>query len=144
MAGAYQERLARDVGEAAEERAGEPSAYLDRVRRATARVASAHSSPDDVRSALLAVEDHVGIDVDVPTVSRWRPLGLLKQVIKRLTRWYFGYVAHRITLLGYSIVRFGIASLQLTDDLQHTTQVLRDKVDDLEARVERLEQRGRV
>ena len=144
MAGEYQERLARDVVEAAEERAAEPSAYLDRVRKAMARVASSHTTPDDARSALLAVEDYVGIDVDVPTVSRWKPLGLLKQVIKRLTRWYFGYVAHRITLLGYAIVRFGIASLQLTDDLQESTQALRAKVEDLEARVDRLEQRSRL
>jgi hypothetical protein len=142
VAEVYQQRVAREVTQAAEQRAREPSAYLDRVRGALARVASAHATPDDARSALLAVEDYVGIDVDVPTVSRWRPVSLLKRAIKRLTRWYFGYVAHRITLLGYAIVRFGFASLELTDDLQQTTRALRDRVDDLEARVDRLERRG--
>jgi hypothetical protein len=140
---AYQDRLAQCVAEAAEQRAGRASPYLDRVRRATARVGSSRTTADDARSALLIVEDYVGIDVDVPTVSRWRALAVVKIGIKRLTRWYFGYVAHRVTLLGYAIVRFGISSVQLTEDLQERTQELREKIEDLQARVDRLEQRDR-
>jgi hypothetical protein len=134
--------LREEVAAAAERQAVAPSPYLDRVRRAIGRVADGHATPDDARTALLVVEDYVGVDVDVPTVSRWRALALVKVVIKRLTRWYFGYVAHRITLLGYAIVRFGIATVDSTEDLQETTRALREKIDDLQARVDRLEQRG--
>jgi hypothetical protein len=136
--------LEREVAEAAKRREVKPSPYLDHVRRTTERIISADATADDARSALLVVEDYVGIDVDVPTASRLRPLVPVKVLIKRLTGWYFAYVAHRITLLGYAIVRFGIASLQLTEDLQENVGVLRQRIDDLQARVDRLEQKDHV
>jgi hypothetical protein len=131
--------LADQVAEAARKRAVFRSPYLDRVRAATARLAATEGASDDVHDALLAVEDHVGMDVDPPAASRWKLFVLVKMVVRRLTRWYFSYVGHQVTLFGYAIVRFGTATIERTEGLEEATQALRERVDVLEARLERLE-----
>jgi hypothetical protein len=140
MEGASRQTLVEQVAADARERAVLPSPYLDRVRAATSRLAATERASDDLRSSLLAVEDHAGIDVDPPTASRWKAFVLVKLVVKRLTRWYFGYVAHRVTLFGYAIVRFGTATIERTEGLEEATKTLRERVDSLESRLGRLEQ----
>ncbi len=139
MEGASRQTLIEQVAALARERAAFPSPYLDRLRAATRRLAATESASDDFQSSLLAVEDHAGIDVEPPTASRWKAFVAVKLVVKRLTRWYFSYIAHQVTLLGYAIVRFGTATIERTEGLEAATRALRERVDGLEDRLERLE-----
>jgi hypothetical protein len=126
---------------AAAARASAPTApdYLDRIRRATARLAVRDGPPDDARMALLAVVDHTHIDVDVPTGSRRRGARLFKLSVKRLTGWYLRYLGQQVTLLGQAIVRFGTALTERTERLEEVARSLQDEVGSLKSRVDRLE-----
>jgi hypothetical protein len=138
MNGASKNRLFDEIAQVARQR-GAGSAYVDRVRRATARLAARETAEDDVRSALLAVEDHLTIDIDVPTASRYKIGALLKYAIKRFTIWYVRYVGNQVTTLGQAIARLGAALVQRTESLEQTTGDLEKKVQSLEVRVEHLE-----
>jgi hypothetical protein len=131
--------LVEEIAEAARQHNQLDDDYLAKIRRLTAQLASSDLAPNDLRGALLAVEDHARIDLDVPTGSRRKAATFVKLFVKRLTAWYLGYIGDQITLLGQAIVRMGTALVDHTERLEHTTATLADDVATLAARVERLE-----
>jgi hypothetical protein len=139
--------MSHDAGQLAVEEAANISArldrdtttYLDRVRRAVARRAVSASPPDEVQAALVVVEGSAYIDVDVPTTSRRRALVLVKVTVKRLTGWYLGYVGRQVSLFGQAVARLGSVLVERTQRLEQNMTAIGEKVDRLEARVERLE-----
>jgi hypothetical protein len=140
MDGASQKALADEITQVARELNSSPAKpYLDRIRRATARLAASEAPQDDARAALLVVQDHVSIDVEVPTASRFRGGMLLKTAVKRLIRFYVTYVTHQVGLLGHAMARFGLALVERTERLEQANRVVEDRVDALERRVEGLE-----
>jgi hypothetical protein len=114
-------------------------AYLERVRRATRRLAARDVASDDGRAALEALADVVVIDVEVPTASARREVRLLKTVIKRLTAWYLRYVGQQITVFGRAVERLGGALMERVEGLEARADQLGSRVEDLAVRVERLE-----
>jgi hypothetical protein len=140
MDGASQKALTKEITQAAEELNGSPARpYLDRIRRATARLAATEAPRDDARAALGIVQEHANIDVEVPTASRFRAGMLLKSAVKRLIRFYVTYVTRQVGLLGQAMVRFGEALVERTERLEQSSGAVEDRVGELERRVEGLE-----
>src|SRR5437764_8492787 len=101
-----------EIEHAAHEREADPdfpASYVGRVRSATARMAAVEVAPDDMRSALAVVEQHLPIDVDVPISSSQRALALVKRFVRKLTIFYVRYTGQQVTLFGQAVVRFGAA-----------------------------------
>jgi hypothetical protein len=120
---------------------GTAPGYLERVRRATARLAARPvGAGGDPRIALDDVEQAATIDLAVPTASAQRGGSLLKATIARLIGWYVRYVGQQVTVLGQAVTRFGTVMVERTDDLDARTDGLRRDLDGLAARVARLEQ----
>jgi hypothetical protein len=140
MDGASQKALVDEITRASHELNRSPARpYLDRIRRVTARLAAMEAPHDDARAALLVVQDHTTIDVEVPTASRFRGGTLLKTAVKRLIRFYLTYVTRQVGLLGHAMVRFGEALVERTERLEQSTAAVEDRVDALERRVQGLE-----
>jgi len=116
--------------------------YLDRVRRATARLAARDGLAGDPRIALESLRDVAVIDVEVPTVSARREVHLVKVMIRRLIGWYLRFVGEQVTVLGQATVRLGATLVERTDQLGDETASLQRDVAAITARVEALE-RGR-
>jgi hypothetical protein len=137
------QRLEKEILETARVTGANAEPYLSNIRRATSRFAVQDAAPDDVRLALLAVEDHTNIDVDVPTGSRMRGARLVKLSVKRLTGWYVRYLGQQVTLMGQATVRLGAALVQHTERLEESSRLLTEEVRSLAARVELLERQER-
>jgi hypothetical protein len=120
-------------------RAVRDDASLDRIRTATARLAAREIDPSDPRAALALAENQVDIDLEVPTASRLWGVAFVKRAIKRLVGWYLRYVGHQVTMAGRAMVRLGEALVDRTEALDRAVAANRRAIDDLEARVERLE-----
>lgn len=138
--------LAREIVAAARARSAEPgypAAYVERVRAATTRLGAVEVSPDDMRAALVLLEQQSRIDVVVPVSSAHRSVGLLKKVLRKLMIFYVRYLGHQVTLLGEATVRFGSAVTDRVERLEeHTAEDRRRQEDELaalSARVDRLE-----
>jgi hypothetical protein len=116
--------------------------YLERVRELAARLGVAQAG-DDARGALAVVEDLAVIDVDAPTASTLMPVGWLKAVIKRLVRWYLGYVGRQMTAFGQAVADLGGLLLERTEAVESATTALRADLDELGQRVRSLEQAAR-
>jgi hypothetical protein len=140
MDSAEQHQLADEIADATRRHSGQHEPYLAKIRRATARMGSRDVAADDLRAALLVVEDHASIDLDVPTASSRKAVALTKVAVKRLIGWYLRYVGDQATLLGQAMVRLGSGLVEHTERLEHTTGTLAADVAALSARVERLEQ----
>jgi hypothetical protein len=115
---------------------------LERIRAATARLAARDVDPADPRATLALLESHVDIDIEVPTGSRLRGVGLLKRALKRLVGWYVRYVGQQVTLLGQAVVRFGNALVEHTESLDRAVAHNQRELDGLAARVDRLERQA--
>jgi hypothetical protein len=133
-------RVADEIADAARAHDGQHEPYLAKIRRATARLGSSDVASEDLRGALLAVEDHARIDLDVPTVSTRKVAAMTKAVVKRLIGWYVRYIGDQMTLLGHALVRLGSGLVEHTERLEETTDALAADVAALSARVDRLEQ----
>jgi len=108
------------------------AAYLDKVRRATTRLATHEVAPDDVRAALEAVRDVAAFNVEVPTDSPRREVHLAKQAFKRAAAWYLRYLAEQLNA-------FAGAALRLGETLVTRVEGAEVRLDELAARVEVLE-----
>ncbi|MGC8627369.1 MAG: hypothetical protein ACP5VR_07410 [Acidimicrobiales bacterium] len=110
------------------------AAYLDKVRRATSRLATREVAPDDVRAALEAVRDVAAFNVEVPTESPRREVHLAKQAFKRAAAWYLRYLAEQLNA-------FAGAALRLGETLVTRVEGAEVRLDELVARVDALEKR---
>lgn len=113
--------------------------YVEEVRRAAGRLAVRESGPQAARDALADVEDLTDIDVEVPTDSPDVAARYLKRLVKRLLRWYIRYVAAQVTALGQALTRLGSEIVDRLDGLESSTKELDARLEDLTARVERIE-----
>jgi glycosyltransferase involved in cell wall biosynthesis len=116
--------------------------YVAQIRAAVARIGRRSGSDDaGVPAALADLADSATIDVEVPMGSNRRAGRAVKQVIKKLTRWYLRYVAQQTTVLGQASVRLGAALAEQADRLEDTTSGLATEMARLGERLERLERR---
>ena len=141
--------VATRVVEAARARAAKPdypAAAIDHVRTATARLGALEVAPDDMRAALVVLEQQAQIDVVVPVSSSHRSVGYLKKAVRKLMLFYVRYVGHQVTLLGEATVRFGSAVTDRVERLEERTgeerQRLEGELAELRARVDQLEGRA--
>ncbi len=140
MDAARQHRLADEIADAARRHGGQHEGYVAKIRRATARLGSSDVASNDLWGALLVVENHARIDVDVPTASTRKAVAVTKLGVKRLVGWYVRYVGDQVTLFGQAIVRLGSGLVEQTERLEETTGTLAADMAALSARVDRLEQ----
>ena len=122
----------RDLGES-------DRRYIEEVRRAAGRLAVREAGPQAARDALADVEDLSDIDIEVPTDSPDVVARYLKRLVKRLLRWYVRYIAAQVTALGQALTRLGSELVDRIDGLEASTNKLDARLEDLAARVERLE-----
>lgn len=95
-----------------------PAAELSRIRAATARLAAAEVAPDDVRGALLLLEERAGIELRAPTASRCTPRGLAMRLSVRLSLWYARLLAQQLSSLGDAAVRVGAAAARRIEHVE--------------------------
>lgn len=141
--------LADEIADAARARAaspGHPAAAIERIRDAAARMAAVEIAPDDVRHALVVLEQHARIDADVPTASRIVPVRFVKLAIKKLVMWYLRYLAQQLALFGGATARVGTAMVLRLEAIEAAHAAsrlerdrLRDEVAALEERIRALE-----
>lgn len=113
--------------------------YVERVRTAAARLGVREEGPDPARDALADLEELLPIDVDPPASSPRPPVRIVKSAVKRLVRWYLGYLSAQVTAVGEATLRLGTSLSDRVDDLDSTGRSQAAKLADLEQRVERLE-----
>jgi hypothetical protein len=117
--------------------------YVERVRRATSRLAARPGALADPRIALDALADVATIDAVVPTGSARRSVRLAKLVIRRLLGWYLRYLGAQVTVLGQATVRLGAALVERTEELGDETAKLQRQVTAMAERLDALERGGR-
>jgi hypothetical protein len=124
---------------AAEDAAGFPAAYVERVRDARQPLAAVELEPDDLRSAITMLEQYTTIDAEVPTGSRRQVTAYAKRGVKRLTAFTLHYMANQVTLLGEAMARFGEAVGARVERVERELHDARAELDAVRERLERLE-----
>jgi hypothetical protein len=138
VAGPADQRLA-----AAEARLGTIApGYLDRVRHIVELLSVRDVDGTDARAALVAVDDLAAIDLDAPTGSRLPAVPFVKRVIKRLIAWYLFYFGRQLLAFGQAVTHLGGILIDRTERVEGVAAKLQVEVDQLRARVERLERDG--
>ena len=107
--------------------------YLAQVRRRAADLGLPKSAEERARRLVDLVSRSAAINADAPTASARPTTGLVKRGVGALVRFYFLHVTAQVTTLGESTAQMGEA---LTDYVAG----LEREVEDLRARVARLEE----
>jgi hypothetical protein len=118
--------------------------YIEKVRQATRRLkarepALGGSEADSVRVSLDALREVATFDVEVPTASQRREWEYIKVAIKRLTSWYFRFLAAQLNVFGAHVINLGDTMAAKTEGLQSATDELAVRLGAAEARLRRLE-----
>ena len=113
--------------------------YIEKVRQATRRLRARESKPDNVREALDALRGVSTFDVEVPTASQRREWEYVKIAIKRLTSWYFRFLAAQLNLFGAHVLNVGDTLAARTDGLESASDELAVRLGAAEERLRRLE-----
>jgi len=113
--------------------------YIEKVRKATKRLRSYETNPEDVRGALQRVREVSGFNVEVPVLSARREVQFVKTGVKRLSGWYMAYLAAQLNAFGATIVRLGETLVSRVEDLERNGDELAARVGAVEARLSRLE-----
>ena len=113
--------------------------YIEKVRQATRRLKARESKPDNVREALDALREVSTFDVEVPTASQRREWEYVKKAIKRLTSWYFRFLAAQLNLFGAHVLNLGDTLAARTDGLESASDELAVRLGAAEERLRRLE-----
>jgi hypothetical protein len=108
--------------------------YIEKVRQATRRLKARESKPDNVREALDALRGVSNFDVEVP--PEWE---YVKKAIKRLTSWYFRFLAAQLNLFGAHVLNVGDTLAARTDGLESASDELAVRMGAAEERLRRLE-----
>lgn len=111
---------------------GFPSARLERIRAAAARLGATEVDPADIRHAALLLERQASIDLQVPTASRVPGVDLVKRVLKALMIWYLRFLGAQISALGHAVARMGIVVANRVDQLESRVAELEDRIAELE------------
>jgi hypothetical protein len=78
-------------------------------------------------------------DVEVPTASQRREWEYVKIAIKRLTSWYFRFLAAQLNLFGAHVLNVGDTLAARTDGLESASDELAVRLGAAEERLRRLE-----
>jgi hypothetical protein len=118
--------------------------YIEKVRQATRRLKAREptldgSGPDTVRVAVDALRQVATFDVEVPTASQHREWEYVKVATKRLTAWYFRFLAAQLNVFGAHVVNLGDTLAARTDGLESTADELAVRLGAAEERLRRLE-----
>ena len=113
--------------------------YIEKVRQATRRLKARESKPDNVREALDALRGVSSFDVEVPTASQRPEWEYVKKAIKRLTSWYFRFLAAQLNLFGAHVLNVGDTLAARTDGLESASDELAVRLGAAEERLRRLE-----
>ena len=113
--------------------------YIEKVRQATRRLKARESKPDNVREALDALRGVSTFDVEVPTASQRREWEYVKIAIKRLTSWYFRFLAAQLNLFGAHVLNVGDTLAARADGLESASDELAVRLGAAEERLRRLE-----
>ncbi|HTV12270.1 MAG TPA: hypothetical protein VME20_10460 [Acidimicrobiales bacterium] len=111
--------------------------YLDKVERLVGRLAAREVGPEDVEGALGAALDVMPVDVDVPTKGG-AEARLLKAGVKRLTRWYFKYLAEQVDDIALALLRLGEVLAARGQRTESATAELARRLEALEHKVAQL------
>jgi hypothetical protein len=113
--------------------------YIEKVRQATRRLRARESKPDNVREAIAALREVATFDVEVPTASQRREWEFVKTAIKRLTSWYFRFLAAQLNVFGAHVLTLGDTLAARTEGLESTSDELAVRLGAAEERLRRLE-----
>jgi hypothetical protein len=118
--------------------------YIEKVRQATRRLKAREptlggSGPDTVRVSLDALREVATFDVEVPTASQHREWEYVKIAIKRLTAWYFRFLAAQLNVFGAHVINLGDTLASRTDGLESAADELAVRLGAAEERLRRLE-----
>jgi hypothetical protein len=113
--------------------------FLDRVRAEAGKRALADLDGTDVGAALVAIEELSDIDLDVPTASRRPVVRYAKQLVKRVVRWYLGYIGRQVTALGHAIAHYGTVMDDRATKLEGRVSGVEASIAEMAGRIERLE-----
>ena len=113
--------------------------YLQRVRRASLRLAHRDGSVVDMATALADVEDTAAFDLDVPTLSRRRSGRLTKVAIKKLVSWYLRYLTQQVAAFSAAVTRFAAVVAERSDRLEASSASMQRELQGLGRRVDHLE-----
>jgi hypothetical protein len=118
--------------------------YIEKVRQATRRLRAQQPSPgdagpDSVRTSLDALRHVATFDVEVPTASQRREGELIKVAVKRLTSWYFRFLAAQLNVFGAHVINLGDTLAARTDGLESAADELAVRLGAAEERLRRLE-----
>ena len=118
--------------------------YIEKVRQATRRLkarepALGGSGPDTVRMSLDALREVATFDVEVPTASQHREWEYVKIATKRLTSWYFRFLAAQLNVFGAHVVNLGDTLAARTDGLESAADEMAVRLGAAEERLRRLE-----
>lgn len=125
-------------------------AYIEKVRQATRRLRAHDPAPDGegpagsiaVRTSLEALRHVATFDVEVPTASQRKEWEYIKVTMKRLTSWYFRFLAAQLNVFGAHVINLGDALAARTDGLESTQEELAVRLGAAEERLRRLEARS--
>jgi hypothetical protein len=117
--------------------------YIEKVRQATRRLKAREptlgAGPDAVRVSLDALREVANFDVEVPTASQHREWQYVKIAIKRLTSWYFRFLAAQLNVFGAHVINLGDTLASRTDGLESAADELAVRLGAAEERLRRLE-----
>ncbi len=118
--------------------------YIEKVRQATRRLKAREptlggSGPDTVQVSLDALREVATFDVEVPTASQHREWEYVKIAIKRLTSWYFRFLAAQLNVFGAHVINLGDTLATRTDGLESAADELAVRLGAAEERLRRLE-----
>lgn len=116
--------------------------FLDRVRQVADRLSLRDVDGTDARAALVAVDDLAVIDLDAPTGSRLPMVPVVKKLVKKLIAWYLFYFGRQLMAFGQAMTHLAGILIDRIERVEGATVKLQVEVDELSARVERLERDG--
>ena len=122
---AFHEAVARRI-EADAAGPGFPVDALDRIEAAVRRRTS-RSPATNLASHLRALDVAADIDVDAPVASSRAAGRGVKVAVQRLTGWYVGHLAGQVRQLGVATSRALRASIARVDDLERRVDALEER-----------------
>ncbi len=92
-----------------------------------------------MKRSLDALREVATFDVEVPTASQRREWEYVKIAIKRLTSWYFRFLAAQLNIFGAHVLNLGDTLAARTDGLESASDELAVRLGAAEERLRRLE-----
>lgn len=122
---AFHEAVARRI-EADADAAAFPADEIERIEAAVRRRTSRNPATN-LASQLRALDEAADIDVDAPVASSRAAGRGVKVAVQRLTGWYVGHLAGQVRQLGAATSRALRAAVARVDDLERRVDALEER-----------------